>query len=71
MIDGFSAMPTGSIPQACRDWADTMGAYRFFENDAFEWTDILNPHIQSSVARMAAHPVVLCIQWVMAVCCAR
>ena len=39
-----------------------MGAYRFFENDAFEWADILQPHIQSSMGRMAAHPVVLCIQ---------
>ena len=62
MMEGFSAMPTGSIPQACGDWADTLGAYRFFDNDAFEWTDILQPHIQSSMARMAEHPVVLCIQ---------
>ena len=62
MMEGFSAMPTGSIPQACGDWADTLGAYRFFDNDAFEWTDILQPHIQSSMARMAALPVVLCIQ---------
>lgn len=62
MMEGFGAMPTGSIPQACGDWADTLGAYRFFDNDAFEWTDILQPHIQSSMARMAAHPVVLCIQ---------
>ena len=62
MMEVFSAMPTGSIPQACGDWADTLGASRFFDNDAFEWTDILQPHIQSSIARMAAHPVVLCIQ---------
>ena len=62
MLEGFSAMPTASIPKACGDWADTMGAYRFFENDAFEWADILQPHIQSSMGRMAAHPVVLCIQ---------
>ena len=62
MMEGFSAMPTASIPQACGDWADTMGAYRFFENDTFEWTDILQPHIQSSMGRMATHEVVLCIQ---------
>lgn len=62
MMEGFSAMPTASIPQACGDWADTLGAYRFFDNDAVEWTGILQPHIQSSMARMAALPVVLCIQ---------
>lgn len=62
MMESFSAMPTASIPQACGDWADTMGAYRFFENDAFEWDDILRPHIQSSMGRMSAQEVVLCIQ---------
>lgn len=39
-----------------------MGAYRFFENDAFKWNDILRPRIQSSMALMAQHPVVLCTQ---------
>jgi hypothetical protein len=62
MMEDFSALPTGSIPQACGDWADTQAAYRFFENDAFEWADILQPHIHSSMQRMATHPVVLCIQ---------
>lgn len=62
MMEDFSAMPTASIPQACGDWSDTTAAYRFFENDAFEWRDILQPHIQSSMARMASQAVVLCIQ---------
>lgn len=34
MMRDFAAMRTGSIPQACGDWADTIGAYRFFDNDA-------------------------------------
>jgi len=62
LIEDFSAKPTASIPQACGDWADTQAAYRFFDNDKVEWQDILMPHIQSSVARMSAHDVVLCIQ---------
>lgn len=62
MIERLSAKPTASIPQACGDWADTMGAYRFFGNEEIEWEGILAPHIESSVARMAAHEVVLCIQ---------
>ena len=62
LIEDFSAKPTASIPQACGDWTDTQAAYRFFDNDKVDWQDILAPHIQNSVARMAAHDVVLCIQ---------
>ena len=62
LIERLSAKPTASIPQACGDWADTMGAYRFFGNEEVQWPDILAPHIESSIARMAAHEVVLCIQ---------
>jgi len=62
LIEDFSAKPTASIPQACGDWTDTQAAYRFFDNDKVDWQDILAPHIQNSVARMAVHDVVLCIQ---------
>ena len=62
LLDDFSAKPTASIPQACGDWADTQAAYRFFANENVDWQDILAPHIKNSVARMAAHDVVLCIQ---------
>jgi Transposase DNA-binding len=37
MMAEFGVMPTASIPQACGDWADIMGAYRLFQNDAVEW----------------------------------
>lgn len=62
LIERLSAQPTASVPQACGDWADTMAAYRFFDNERVAWEGILAPHIECSVARMAAHPVVLCIQ---------
>ena len=62
LMEKLSAKPTASIPGACGDWADTMGAYRFFSNEEVEWSAILAPHIQNSVTRMAAHDVVLCIQ---------
>ena len=55
LMEALSARPTASIPGACGDWADTIGAYRFFSNEAIEWPAILAPHIQSSVTRMAAH----------------
>ena len=62
LVEKLSAKPTASIPGACGDWADTIGAYRFSSNEEVEWPAILAPHIQNSVTRMAAHDVVLCIQ---------
>lgn len=62
LIDDFSSKPTASIPHACGDWADTQAAYRFFANDKVDWVALLETHIQSSVARMAEHETVLCIQ---------
>ena len=59
LMEKLSAKPTASIPGACGDWADTIGAYRFFNNEEVEWSAILAPHIQNSVTRMAAHDVVL------------
>jgi hypothetical protein len=62
LTESLGSKPTASIPHACGDWADTLAAYRFFGNKAVKPADILAPHIQSSIARMAQHPVVLCIQ---------
>ena len=62
LIENFSANPSASIPQSSNGWSETLAAYRFFSNDAIEWPAILEPHIKSSVIRMAAHDVVLCIQ---------
>lgn len=33
LVECLSAQPTASVPQACGDWADTMAAYRFFNNE--------------------------------------
>jgi len=58
----FSEKPTQSIARASHGWSETMGAYRFMENDAFEWHDIMEPHWQRTRERMSGEPVVLCIQ---------
>jgi hypothetical protein len=63
----FAEQPTASIPGACGDWAETLGAYRFFEQASADkrglnWQSILQPHIDCSEGRMAQHPVVLCLQ---------
>ena len=62
LIERLSAQPTASVPQACGDWADTIAAYRFFNNEAVDWRAILGAHIDCAIKRMAAHEVVLCIQ---------
>lgn len=54
--------PTASIPGACRGWGETHAAYRFLQNDAVDWRDIMEPHWHCTRERMREHDVVLCIQ---------
>ena len=58
----FAQHPTAAIPQACGSWDRTKAAYRFFDNDAVQPEAILAAHVQATVQRMQAHPVVLCAQ---------
>ncbi|WP_435656674.1 IS4/Tn5 family transposase DNA-binding protein [Brucella pituitosa] len=44
----------GSIPFACRDWANTKAAYRFFSNPNVEEGDILNGHFAATAQRYDA-----------------
>ena len=44
LVERLSAQPTASVPQACGDWADTIAAYRFFNNEAVDWRAILGAH---------------------------
>ncbi len=62
LIERLSAQPTASVPLACGDWADTIAAYRFFDNEEVDWRAILGAHTDCAMTRMAAHEVVLCIQ---------
>ncbi|NMG14223.1 IS4 family transposase [Aromatoleum bremense] len=62
LAERLAAQPTASIPAACGGWAETQAAYRLLSDDDIEWADILAPHLTQTHARMAAHPVVLCIQ---------
>lgn len=58
----MAADPMASVPKACQGWGETMGAYRFFDNEKVEWHAILEPHWQQTQERMQAHRVVLCVQ---------
>jgi hypothetical protein len=62
LIERLAERSTASIPAACNGWAETQAAYRFLAGDEYHWLDILEPHRQCTRARMAEHPVVLCIE---------
>lgn len=62
IIEQFMGKPSASIPQGCGGWSETMATYRFLENEAVEWRDIMAPHWVQTQSRMTEHPVVLCIQ---------
>jgi hypothetical protein len=59
ILDRFAARPAASIPGACRGWAETNGAYRFFAHPRVTPEEVLRPHSEATLARIAEHPVVL------------
>jgi hypothetical protein len=54
IIDQLSDGLGDSIPLACRDWANTKAAYRFFSNKRVSEGDILAGHFQATKDRVAA-----------------
>jgi hypothetical protein len=59
ILDRFAAKPSASIPGACRGWTETKGAYRFFAHPRVTAEEVLRPHSDATLARIAEHPVVL------------
>lgn len=62
ILDRLMAQPSVSIPAACRGWAETLAAYRFFDNANVTAERVLAPHQRATLARMAEQSVVLCVQ---------
>jgi hypothetical protein len=62
MAHDFYARPQANLPQACGTRAKTKAAYRLLDHDSLTLPQLLAAHYQSTVARMAAHPVVLAVQ---------
>jgi len=58
----FYPRPQANIPQACGSRAKTKAAYRFVEHPDIQMEDILAPHREATLRRMAAEPVVLAVQ---------
>lgn len=59
ILDRLSVVPSKSIPNANDTWAETFGAYRFYENDKVNFDSIMSGHRQSTLNRMKDHPVIL------------
>ena len=62
VLRALSQHPNVSIPTACGGYAETMAAYRFFENEKTTLETILHPHRDATKKRLANQDVVLCIQ---------
>lgn len=62
IAQAFAQKPTAPIPQACEDWSEAKGAYRFLENEAIEPAAIRQAHHEATLQRVRAHRVVLAVQ---------
>jgi hypothetical protein len=56
------AKPQASIPQTCGSRAKTKAAYRFFDHERATLQNLLAPHIDSTIKRVAKEKIVLAIQ---------
>lgn len=62
LLEQLGAKPTPSIPAACKGWAETLAAYRFFANEKVTMEKVLAAHEKATVSRMKQEAVVLCIE---------
>ena len=62
VLEHLADHPRLSIPAACGGWSETLAAYRFFDNDKATFENILAPHRDATLRRMASVPVVLLVQ---------
>lgn len=58
----LAARPSGSINQACDDWADTKATYRLFDNEKTTAEKIQLPHRKRTQERILGHKLILNLQ---------
>lgn len=58
----FYARPQANVPQACQSRAKTKAAYRFFDHPQTTMDSVLQPHYESTAARVAQENIVLAVQ---------
>ena len=62
LAERFAQNAGASIPNACRNWSETIAAYRFLAHEDVSWDEVMAAHWHASEQRIAQHPVVLCLQ---------
>lgn len=62
ILESFWSDPQASVNAASHGWAESHGAYRFFDNNDVQAEKILEPHQQATAKRIARHEVVLVAQ---------
>src|SRR6266496_1242090 len=58
----LGAQPSASLPDATDDPATLKAAYRFFDNDYVRAEAVLASHVQATIRRLQAVPLVLAVQ---------
>lgn len=62
ILNRLADCPQGSVPLAFQGWAETLAAYRFFDNHKVTSEKVLEPHRDATLVRARQFPVVLCVQ---------
>lgn len=62
LLTTLSNQPKKSIPKACKGWAETLAAYRFFDNPKVTPEKIFLPHKKATLKRIQQEKIVLMIQ---------
>jgi len=62
LLEQLSDKPSLSIPAACGGTAETVAAYRFFDNDKTDPPKVLSPHRLATLERVRAETVVIAAQ---------
>ena len=51
VLEHLGQHPQISIPAACGGWSETLGAYRFFDNEKATFEGVLAPHYAATLER--------------------
>ena len=62
LVEALAARPEASVPQACKDWAATKGAYRFWDLDTVDPAALRAAGVPAVVARVGEQGRVLVVQ---------
>ena len=62
ILKAFFSKSNSSINGSFKGWSEVKAAYRFFDNEQVSIDQILKPHNQASIERIANEEVILCVQ---------